>query len=76
MIYVVDYEFSDDHGGGMFGPYVFDNYDKALEFFIEAVKDRADEIKWKKSRSCYAADLYRVDYHTGKSNVIMKYNII
>lgn len=76
MVYIVEYQFSDNNGGGVFGPYVFEEYDQSLKFFMRAVKDETDDIKWKKHRHCYAADLYRVDYHTGKSDVIMKYNII
>lgn len=74
MVYIVEYEWSDENGGGYFGPYIFEDYNKSLKFFMDAVTDNHEEIKWKKSRSCYAADLYRVDYREGTTSVIMKYD--
>lgn len=76
MIYVLELQYCDNSGGGIYGPYMFEDRQQAIKNFMDAVNNQFEDLNYRKDRYCLGAELYRVNYHEGKSEVLISYDDI
>lgn len=74
MLYILEVEYCDNGGGGIYGPFKFDNREEAFKTFNDAVNNQFEEVNYREDKHCFGATLYQVDYREGTSKVVLSFD--